>query len=412
METASETAEVEDLQHPASTADNLDDLARVDVEGEGYQQVAEIYEQPIPAADETSGAGAAASGPSRNEPPALYSTDPGTEGYNFNDAYGSLHDRNQFYRRELNMRGNLFTREYLSELDSKALELLAELGGNADDVAIDNYGLRTPNVYATLQEMAQEAERAGDVDALADIRAAMEQLEGFAQDTLAQLAARTDEFQGTALGSQHVLDPNIDVDKLRHWLQDQLQATQQTMMDPQTPFEDMQRLSWTQDYYDQMLKALDAGIDPLAESSEQVAFLFTKTDGQAQVDVYLELQDGLMTTLSDPEFFRSAEEMGLDTFTPPVRDRIVAGGRVSRTRLAAPAGRGSGRARRHPCSRCRRSATAAARTFGRRHVSRHGPGRCGHRASRAVALSHRAWNRRVRLRCCLRLAQQTEPVLP
>ena len=325
VETASETAEVEDLQHPASTADNLDDLARVDVEGEGYQQVAEIYEQPIPAADETSGAGAVASGPSRNEPPALYSTDPGTEGYNFNDAYGSLHDRNQFYRRELNMRGNLFTREYLSELDSKALELLAELGRNADDVAIDNYGLRTPNVYATLQEMAQEAELAGDVDALADIRAAMEQLEGFAQDTLAQLAVRTDEFQGTALGSQHVLDPNIDVDKLRHWLQDQLQATQQTMMDPQTSFDDMQRLSWTQDYYDQMLKALDAGIDPLAESSEQVAFLFTKTDGQAQVDVYLELQDGLMTTLSDPEFFRSAEGMGLDTYTPPVRDRIVAG---------------------------------------------------------------------------------------
>ena len=320
----SETAEVEDLQHPASTADNLDDLARVDVEGEGYQQVAEIYEQPIPAADETSGTGAVASGPSRNEPPALYSTDPGTEGYNFNDAYGSLHDRNQFYRRELNMRGNLFTREYLSELDSKALELLAELGRNADDVAIDNYGLRTPNVYATLQDMAQEAERAGDVDALADIRAAMEQLEGFAQDTLAQLAARTDEFQGTALGSQHVLDPNIDVDKLRNWLQDQLQATQQTMMDPQTSFEDMQRLSWTQDYYDQMLKALDTGIDPLAESSEQVAFLFTKTDGQAQVDVYLELQDGLMTTLSDPEFFRSAQEMGLDAFTPTVRDRIVA----------------------------------------------------------------------------------------
>ena len=48
VETASDTAEVENLQHPASTADNLDDLARVEVEGTGYQQVAEIYEQPIP----------------------------------------------------------------------------------------------------------------------------------------------------------------------------------------------------------------------------------------------------------------------------------------------------------------------------------------------------------------------------
>ena len=324
-ETASDTAEVEELQHPASTADNLDDLARVDAEGEGYQQIAEIYDQPVPTADETSGVGAATPGSTRSDPPSVYSTDPGSEGYRFDDAYGSLHDRNRYYRRELNMRGNLFTREYLSELDAQAIELLAGVGGNVDDVAIDNFGLRTSSVYATLQEMAQDAEAAGDLDSLADIRAAMDQLEGLVQDTLAQFAARTDEFQGTALGSQHVLDPNIDAEKLRGWLQEQFALTEQAMMDPQTPFEDMQRLSWTRDYYDQMILALDAGIDPLAESGEQIAFLFSTTDGQAQVDVYLELQDGLMSTLSDPEFFRSADEMGLDAFTPPVRDRIEAG---------------------------------------------------------------------------------------
>ena len=324
-ETASDTAEVEDLQHPASTADNLDDLARVDADGEGYQQIAEIYDQPVPAADETSGAGAATPGPTRSDPPALYSIEPGSEGYRFDDAYGSLHDQNQFYRRELNMRGNLFTREYLSELDAQAIELLAGVGGNVDDVAIDNYGLRTSSVYATLQEMAQEAEAAGDLDRLADIRAAMDELEGLVQDTLVQLAARTDEFQGTALGSQHLLDPNIDAEKLRSWLQEQFALTEQAMMDPQTPFEDMQRLSWMRDYYDQMLLALDAGINPLAESGEQIAFLSSTAGGQAQVDVYLELQDGLMATLSDPELFRSAEDMGLDAFTPPVQDRIAAG---------------------------------------------------------------------------------------
>ena len=48
-ESASDTADVENLQHPASTADNLDDLARVDVEGEGYRQVGEIYGQSVPA---------------------------------------------------------------------------------------------------------------------------------------------------------------------------------------------------------------------------------------------------------------------------------------------------------------------------------------------------------------------------
>ena len=48
-ESASQTTEIENLQHPASTADNVDNLARVEVDGTGYQQVAEIYEQPVPA---------------------------------------------------------------------------------------------------------------------------------------------------------------------------------------------------------------------------------------------------------------------------------------------------------------------------------------------------------------------------
>ena len=48
-ESASEASQVQDLQHPASTADNLDDLARVDIEGEGYRRVGEIYDQPAPA---------------------------------------------------------------------------------------------------------------------------------------------------------------------------------------------------------------------------------------------------------------------------------------------------------------------------------------------------------------------------
>ena len=47
-ESASDTAGVENLQHPASTADNLDDLARVDVEGGGYRQVGEAYGQSVP----------------------------------------------------------------------------------------------------------------------------------------------------------------------------------------------------------------------------------------------------------------------------------------------------------------------------------------------------------------------------
>ena len=360
VETASDTAEVEDLQHPASTADNLDDLAKVEVEGTGYQQVAEIYEQPIPLAPEQTaaepppGAGSTAAGSGGKQPPPLDHTAPGADGYDFRSAYGSLHDRNQFYRRELNLRGNLYLREYLGEIDKKAIALLEGLGGSVDDVAIDNYGLRTSNVYATLETMANEAEMAGDVERLADIRAAMDRIEALVQSTLADVAAHTDDFSGVAIGSQRgPIDPNIDVDKLRSWIEDQKLAAQQAMFDPQTPSEAMQRLSWTQDYYDQMLKALDAGINPLAESSDQAAFIHAgkvepynaqfadeiaaaenagdwvlippRAPDQDQLDLFLELHDGLMETLSDPEFFRSAEEMGGDTFTAAVHSPMDPG---------------------------------------------------------------------------------------
>ena len=360
VETASDTAEVENLQHPASTADNLDDLARVEVEGTGYQQVAEIYEQPIPlapeqaAAEPSPGAGSTAAGSGGKQPPPLDHTAPGAEGYDFGSAYGSLHDRNQFYRQELNLRGNLYLREYLGEIDKKAIALFEALGGSVDDIAIDNYGLRTSNVYATVETMANEAEMAGDVERLADIRAAMEQLEALVQSTLADVAAHTDDFSGVAIGSQRgPINPDIDVDKLRSWLEEQKLAAQQAMMDPQTPFENFQRLSWTQDYYDQTLKALDAGINPLAESSDQVAFIKAgkvepykaqfadeiaaaeaagdwvlippRAPDQDQLDLFLELHGGLMGTLSDPEFFRSAEEMGGDTFTAAVHSPMDPG---------------------------------------------------------------------------------------
>ena len=404
VENASDAAEVEDLQRAATTADNLDDLARVEIEGTGYQQVAEIYEQPIPpsavsepegdelsalvnqgeslqessdldgtgahqladsdnppplapeqpAADPSPGSDSAAPGTaaSKREPPPVDLTEPGTEGYDFRKSYGSLHDRNQFYRQEMNLRGNFFMREYLGEIDAKAFELFEKLGGSADEIAIDNYGLRTSSIYDTLEQMAEEAERAGDVDRLAEIRAAMDEIEELVQSTLVEVAARTDEFSGAAIGSQRApIDRNIDTEQLRSWLQDQLQQAQDQFAVAESA-EAAQLAGWEAAYYDQMIKMLDAGVNPLTYSNEQIAFIqINKVDayyaqfadevaaaaaegwdlviprpqGEDELDLYVKLQELLVSTLSDPEFFRSAEDMGLDTFTQAVRARIDAG---------------------------------------------------------------------------------------
>ena len=356
-ESASDATDVENLQHPATTADNLDDLARVDAEGGGYQQVAEATDQPVPAAGSGSGPDAAPQRFEYKKAPDLDLTEPGAEGYDFRKSYDPLRERVEFYRADSNWRGNLISREHLQAIDTKAKELFQGLGGDAAALAGDNYGYRTSNIYAAMEQMARDAEAAEDLDKLAKIRSAMAELEGFVQSQLVAVAARTDEFAGTALGSQRAsIDPNIDTQKLRAWLKEHYDEAENLMFHPATPSEDRQAWSWRRDYYDQLLKTLDAGMDPLAESSEQISFIqITKVDtyyanwpvehadeiaeaaaegyvlipprpdAQHQVDLFTELHDGLLTTLSNPEFFRSADEMGLDAFTPTVRARIEAG---------------------------------------------------------------------------------------
>ena len=363
VEGASDAADVEDLQHPASTADNLDDLTRVDVEGAGPQQVAEIYEQPVPASaasEPDAGPGPGSDSATRasgyKKAPELDLTEPGTEGYDFQKSYGTLRDQVEHYRADSNWRGNMVTRDYLQGIDAKATELFEGLGGNPAALAGDNRGYKTSNIYAAMEQMAQAAEEGENLEELTKIRNAMAELEEFTQGELVAVAARTDEIAGTALGSQRMpIDPNIDTEKLRTWLQKQYLEAQDMMFAPTTPNADRQAWSWTRDYYDQMIKTLDAGINPLAESSEQISFIqITKVDNhyatwpvehtdeiaeaaadgyvlipprhdaEDQLDIFRPLHDGLLDKLSDPAFQRSAAEMGNDAYTPFVYTRIEA----------------------------------------------------------------------------------------
>ena len=352
VESASESAEVEELQHPASTADNLDDLARVDVEGAGPQQVAEIYEQPLPAsaAPEPDAAPVPGAGPAvTDRAPPLYQTDPGAEGYDFADAYGSLHDRNRFYRGDSNWRGNIYMREYLGDLDATAAQLLTNLGGSTEGIAGDSYGHRTANIYAAMQTMLEEAAEAGRLDDVVEIRTAMDQLEALVNTTIADVAAQSAEFSGAALGSQRVpIDPGIDTDKLKNWIQEQLELAQmkfadaEALVDPVAKKKAVQDASWEAAYWIQLQKALDAGVSPLSDSSEQIAlirvekvdpylaqfagdiadaeqlgyvFIPPRSADQEQLDLFIQLQEQLADTLGNPDFFRSADDMGGDAVT-------------------------------------------------------------------------------------------------
>ena len=448
-ESASQTTEIENLQHPASTAENVDNLARVEVDGTGYQQVAEIYEQPVPASamSEPDGGGsihsrlgtvdgseagegslvephrlegnsdldawsdggrdgdevlhhAVAGGEYRvdpdvlgpdgaaapatdahtplpsghrpaDTPPAASSappgapfptprpdpldlTEPGTEGYDFGKSYDSLLDRKQHYRNHTNWRGNIAVRESVAAIDKRALELFKNLGGSLDDVS-DEATMRTVSIRNALEAMAEQAEMAGNADRLADIRGAIDELDELLHGSITEMAARADEFSGAALGSQRVpIDPQTNTEKLRSWFQEQFAKAQTqhaaaaTSADLDAAAGPDQIAGWEMLYWDQMLRSLDKNVNPLCDSGETIAHLRAEVDAYYkrfadaaaslaepggdlpiprpkeayELDLYLKLEGLLVTTLSDPEYIRSIDEVGASTFTSHARRRI------------------------------------------------------------------------------------------
>ena len=263
--------------------------------------------------------------PHAASPIALYSTQPGTEGYEFTDAYGSLHKRNQYYREEFLFRGNFYMREYLKEIDASVWDLFNDLNGPTGAIAGDNFGYETSSIYRTLQTMATEADEAGDAGRAAEIRAAIAEIEGIVAGKLSAVAIRVDEFSGVPI------DRAVNTGRLRAWLEDQMSHAQEMQMAAETD-EARQRATWEWGYYLTLVQTLDAGGDPLAVSNEQIAALSIYNAGDAasssvadEVALYISLQDGLLATLADPEFHQSIPAVGAPAFTPGANRPIEAG---------------------------------------------------------------------------------------
>ena len=433
---ASDTADVENLQHPASTADNLDALARVDVEGEGYRQAGHIYGQPAPAggwietengeihaiidrseslhashtldtdgahrlsdsdpdsasplsserhvsfaepdgvsvsaadagsppasgrplADTTPPASSAnpAPTPVTPKPKALELAEPGTEGFDFGKTYGSLRDRQQYYRDHAKWPGNLAVTESVGAVDGKAAELFQGLGGSLDDFPVDPTS-RTLAIRAELDNMAMRAEAAGDADRLARIRGAIDELDVFVHDTAVDIAVRADEVPGQALGSQAVpLDADVDTDKLLSWFKEKLADAEARMAAapavPGTHEEMLAQMLMGDEvlYYDRMIDTLKKGRDPLTESREMIAYHRVVADdyhssladaaaasghsapGSAspqplpvyKLNLYNDLQALFVAKLTDPQFMRSAAVTDVDLFAAHARIPLGAG---------------------------------------------------------------------------------------
>ena len=194
---------------------------------------------------------------------------------------------------------------------------LIEFGGGAGDIATKG---DTGEIYKALQNLLAEADEAGETDTVRRIEAFLEAQDQKMYETMADLANRVDEFN--AISAQG-LDSHIDTDKLTQWLTDKVSDAQRRLgeaLDANDP-EAAARLSDEMTYYDQLLKSVQEGKNPLADSGAQIAYLKQSgkngnADAAAKADAYENFQQLFVDILSDPSYHRSAADMGDTTYAP------------------------------------------------------------------------------------------------
>ena len=137
---------------------------------------------------------------------------------------------------------------------------------------------------------------------------------------MADLANQVDEFEAM---SARGLDDHIDTDKLTEWLTDKYNDAHRRALaaGDAGDHEAMTRLGNEVAYYDQLLKSVQEGKNPLADSTAQIAHLEDagkagNDAAAAQAEAYRTYQAGFIDVLSDPSYHRSAADMGDTTYAP------------------------------------------------------------------------------------------------
>ena len=244
------------------------------------------------------------------------------EDFDWSNTMTTLRDRYTEHRRASNWRAALAYGDAVDDIRADLLEAFVRFGGDADSLASDNH----EDIFRAMQALLDQATQAGDTaeaTRLTDYLAALNQQ---TYDAFADLAGRSDEFEGAARGTLQPLDPHIDQQKLLDWLQAQEDAAMQRMAGVADP-DAIQAANHEVTYFRQMITAMEDGRNPLTESGDQIAFL-RRVDPD-QVAIYEDFHGRLLQALSDPSFHKSAAEMGDATYAPVVHLRPELGSPAS-----------------------------------------------------------------------------------
>ena len=246
------------------------------------------------------------------------------------------------YRRDSHWRGTMAYGEAIDKMRTDLVEALVDVGGYTDEAANN-----MPDARAAYEALAGVVEQAGKADDWATVQRVGDFLEAFdakTQDTITDLASRSDELDGvknyegsSTAGSVHDLDHTIDRQKLAAEFESRQLDAGMRMQEAAAANDTalMERLNDEMTYYQQMGSALERGRNPLTESGDQIAYL-RSVGRKEQADDYMKLQSQLVATLSDPEYHKTAKELGAQADAPASVLDLGASSEPSRTITYVP----------------------------------------------------------------------------
>ena len=248
------------------------------------------------------------------------------------------------YRRDSHWRGTMAYGEAIDKMRTDLVQALVDVGGYSDEAANEMSSARA--AYEALAGVVEQAGKAEDWATVQRVGDFLEAFDAKTQDTITDLASRSDELDGvknyegsSTAGSVHDLDHTIDRQKLAAEFESR-QLDAGTRMQEAGAAGDtalVERLNDEMTYYQQMGSALERGRNPLTESGDQIAYL-RSVGRKEQADDYMKLQSQLVATLSDPEYHKTAKELGAQADAPAsvLRTDLGASSEPSRTITYVP----------------------------------------------------------------------------
>ena len=240
------------------------------------------------------------------------------EGADWGQTYDTLYKDYRYYRSESTWRVAAEYEEAIDGLRQQLRKAITDFGGDAGGYAAQ---ASVADMHRGLEELLAGAETAEEA------RRIQEFLDGFnvqTYDVYADLAQRSDEFEGVRTGATFPLDRHIDQDKLGEWLD-------QRFMDAMANGDPTSQASRDEAaFFQQASQAVKDGRNPLQDVSDQVAYLQGKIPKDVafedlpadlqivsrQIENFQRHQAELVDVLMDPAFHKSAAALDDDTYAP------------------------------------------------------------------------------------------------